>query len=126
MKDIEDRLIARGISKEDIYRFANLAKHNGKKDIFRRIIYQSKWPENPKGLMENLMYILAKKGIEDFPYLNPENKKSQREYLGEDGYNLFVAQMIATGILEVLNNNSHAQFDNSLTLNKLYRETFKK
>ena len=125
MENIEDRLIARGVSKEDIDGFAKLPKHNEKKDIFRVIAGKEKLADFPKGLIENLMYVLAEKGIEDFPSLNSEKRKSQRNYLGEKRYNLFVSQYVAGEILGILDDPKMRQYDNSLTLNKLYQEAIK-
>lgn len=126
MENIEDRLIARGVSNEDIDEFAKLPKHNAKKDIFRVIVGKETLADFPKGLIENLMYVLAEKRIEDFPDLNPEKRKGQRDYLGEKRYNLFVAQYVAGEILGILDDPKMQQYDNSLTLNKLYRETLEK
>lgn len=116
--EIELRLMEKGISKEELVRFARLPKHNGKKDIFREIAMKPNWPTPPKGLAENLMYVLAEKGIEDFGELNIDGRR--KRYLGEDRYNLLVAQSVASKMLGVLSTKDCKQYDSSLTLDKIY------
>ncbi len=127
---IEEKLLERGISKEQLLAFARLGKHNGKEDRLRWIAEARDWnsiigkDESEVNFLKNLTEILADIGIAHLKEFSLEENRSRYKYLGEKNYRLYVGEMMAGKMLRTLRNTNYQQYDETLGLDRIFNETF--
>ena len=108
-EDIEQRLLDKGVSPEELTNFEDMPLHNAKQDVFRRIamstdIQDLKTKSHDKFLF-HLAEVLKMEGVDKYDI---KDKKA--------------AQLMATRMLDTLNNGDYGQYE-KLSLGRLYKDT---
>ena len=125
---IEEKLLEKGVSNEELEKFARLPLHNPKKDVFRIICDQTNWEDikRHEKFIKSLAEVLADIVEEMHPEFQLSKNNGQRRYLGEERYRLLIAQKMAVEMLGTLiKNREYGQHDFSVTLDRIYEDTFK-
>lgn len=126
IKMIEQKLLDKGITPEELQEYILLLRSNGKSDDLRYIANACDWVAIPNGFMKRLAETLADTGVslEEFSPENALNRNKHRS-LGNEGYRLYVAEMVADKMFRTLTGNPQYRYDSAFSLDKLFDDTFK-
>ncbi|MFH1585426.1 MAG: hypothetical protein ABIB79_01525 [archaeon] len=111
---IEQRMIEKGITKQELEHFANLDNHNGKKDVFRKILGRGNMDELNRYSDSKFLTVLNE-------VLQDEaNKIKQRKH-----HIIYDEKLVASRMFRTLLLNQYPSFQ-ELTLDQLYQDTIKR
>ena len=127
---IEERLRKKGTPQSQLDEFNRSPKHNAKEDVFSSICsLQSLEDLKRFGEYEqffgNLVEVLLEVGKENHPEFQLAENHPRRQYLGEERYNLLIVAKMASKMFGTLRiPGKYGGWDYSLTLDKIYKDTF--
>lgn len=123
---IEERLMEKGVSREEIKDFENSPRHNAKEDVFRIICNQADWEtfERHGKFIKSLAEVLTEIAEENHPEFQLDKSDGRRKYLGEKKYKLLLTQTMASKMFETLRVPGKYGGYDPHTLTQLYQDTF--
>jgi hypothetical protein len=132
---IEEKLVERGVDRKRVIRFAE-SGHFEKEKKLMMIVYSDSWDaifadgdrffSDDGRFLFHLTEVLSEIGLERFEQysIDAEKNKGLIGYLGRSNYELHVAKQIAEMMLKTLRAEESSFFDRTLTLDRLYDDTF--
>jgi len=126
MNKIEQELLVQGITQEELQRYTQLLRINGKGEDLRYIANAHDWEAIPEGFLKVLTETLGETGmtLERFSPRTQSNRDMYRSR-GRRAYLLGVAELVADGMFKTLTRNSAGyRYNPAFTLDKLFQDTF--
>lgn len=120
---IEQKLLDKGITREELQRFTQSLRFNGQADDLRYIANACDWSKIPEGFLKTLTETLGDTGA-IFEEFSPENRLNRNKYksLGSNGYRLYVAEIVADRMYKTLTGNPEYRRDSTFSLDRLFND----